>query len=144
VHDLLASIASSADGAIAAARVAVGTAGTWTPATVIGHLADVDEAVWQPRLRTMVEAHGAGSEPPSFAWWEPDGEATAARYEGMSAEEAGERLRVTRGVLVAELRVLRPEDWDAMALHSVFGELTVEGLIRELLAHDALHRESLG
>jgi hypothetical protein len=143
VHDLLAAIESSADEAVAAARVATGPAGTWTPATVIGHLADVDDVVWQPRLRTMVEAHRAGSEPPRFVWWEPDGEATADRYQGMSAEEAGERLRVTRGVLLAELRALRPGDWHAVAHHATFGQLTVEGLLRELLAHDALHRGSL-
>ena len=154
MDDLIRSIEASAAEIAAAARAAAAGAtaaqapastpeGEWPAATVVGHLADVDDEVWRPRLALMLEAHRAGAPRPSFVWWEPDAQATAARYATVPLVAAIERFLATRAAFAAELRTLAPAEWAAKAFHATFGEMTVASLLREELGHDAEHRASL-
>jgi len=144
IRPIEASATTVADAArAAAARHPVTPPGEWPPATVVGHLADVDDQVWGPRLARMLEAHRGGRPRPSFAWWEPDAEATAARYADVPLGAAIDRFLTTRAAFATELRALAPDEWAAAAFHATFGEMTVASLLREELAHDAEHRASL-
>ena len=50
--------------------------GEWPAQVVLGHVSQVDEQVWMPRIAQMCQALEAGEKPPSFTWWEPDANAT--------------------------------------------------------------------
>jgi hypothetical protein len=122
----------------------VGGPDDWPPHVIVGHVSDVDEQVWTPRLALMLEAFEAGQRPPSFDWWEPDDESTYARYAGTSLDDAAARLMSTRIAMLTRLRELTPEQWaGARAQHETFGEMDVEALILATLGHDEEHRGSL-
>lgn len=143
---LMVELLMSADRIITAAQAAVPPAkqhgDAWPPATVVGHLSQVDQQVWIPRLALMVEAR-AGSEPPSFDWWEPDAAQTRLDFAHVSADDAGARLLASRTSLLLRVRDLSDEDWGARAVHGTFGPIDVEGLLLQVLAHDEEHRETL-
>ena len=144
MESLIRQLEASAEAVAAAARDAAPvTAGEWPPATVIGHLADVDAEVWNPRLGQMLVAHRVGTRMPSFAWWEPDAAATAGRYARFRVDDAITLFLAGRAGIAARLRGLTPRDWEAPARHATFGLLDVAGLVREMLAHDQEHRASL-
>jgi hypothetical protein len=96
--------------------------GEWPAQVVLGHVSQVDEQVWMPRIAQMCSAQAAGDEPPSFDWWEPDASATYERFKDMSISEAS-------GLATAE--------------HEAFGRIDVAGLIIQILTHDEEHRASL-
>ena len=126
-----------------AARAARTREGEWPPAVVVAHVGDVDEQVWMPRLAQMVTAYDAGDPPPSFTWWEPDGEGTYARFRDLSVDDAVARTMSARISLLTRLRDLSAEQWGARAQHEIFGDMDVQAVIYAVLAHDEEHRASL-
>jgi hypothetical protein len=126
-----------------AARSAPVVAGEWPPAVVVAHVGDVDEQVWLPRIEQMVAAHAAGATPPSFTWWEPDGEATYERNRDLSVDDAIARSMAARITMLTRLRELTPEQWGARGQHEIFGDMDIEAVIYAVLAHDEEHRASL-
>lgn len=140
---LIVELLMSADRVITAARTApqADDADAWPPAVIIGHLGQVDEQVWIPRIDAMVAA--IGSPEPEFTWWEPDPEKTRAAFAGASVDDAAARLLASRTSLLHRLRNLTDEQWAASARHATFGELDVEGLLIQVLGHDEEHRASL-
>jgi hypothetical protein len=133
----------SADRVITAAQSAAGPrdpAG-WPPSVIVGHLSQVDELVWMPRIDVMV--HARGESPPEFDWWEPDPEATRVAFAQASVDEAAARLLAARTTMVHRLRELTDEEWSATAHHAIFGVIDVEGLLIRVLSHDEDHRGSL-
>lgn len=143
---LMVELLMSADRVITAAESAAVPADPdvdrWSPAVVVGHLSQVDLEVWLPRLELMVEAR-TGSSRPSFAWWEPDADATRRSFERLSTDDAAARLLASRTSLLLRVRDLSDDDWDARADHDTFGPMDVEGLMLQVLAHDEEHRASL-
>ena len=141
---LMVELLMSADRVVTAAQGAspVGSAESWSPATIVGHLSLVDVEVWIPRIDLMVQGHASGR-PPVLTWWEPDAEATRARFDGATADEAGARLISSRTALLHRLRDLADDEWLATAEHDVFGTLDIEGLMLQVLAHDEEHRASI-
>jgi hypothetical protein len=113
----------------------------WPPATVVGHLALVDEQVWIPRLELMAAADPL--QPPAFVWWEPDPIATQAAFADATVDDAAARLLAARTALLHRLRELDDLAWSRTATHDVFGTLDVEGLMLQALGHDEQHRASL-
>ena len=143
---LMVELLMSADRVVTAAQGAVRPAHPdddwWSPATVVGHLSQVDLEVWMPRLALMVEAR-TGSAPPSFTWWEPDAVKTRLAFGGLSTDDAGARLLASRTSLLLRVRDLSDEAWGARADHEAFGPIDVEGLLLQVLAHDEEHRATL-
>jgi len=115
----------------------------WTPATIIGHVSDVDEQVWHARIRLMVDASKKGLPVPSMKWWEPDPHATELKYRDYSLEKAIARLYSSRAAIIETLSDLSDAEWQAPALHDTFGTLTVALLPEKILLHDEEHLESL-
>lgn len=115
----------------------------WSPATILGHVSEVDEQVWSVRLEQMVSAHRAGLTPPAYEWWEPDAQATAETYASWTVEDASARVMAQRISFLMALRDLSENDWTARAVHETFGEIDVRGLVIEILTHDEEHRASL-
>lgn len=115
----------------------------WAPATILGHVSDVDEQVWHDRIHLMVNAMRAGRPQPELMWWEPDARGTELKYRGYSIEMAIARLYSTRSAIIDTLSKLNESDWTAPALHNTFGTLTVELLPEKILLHDDEHLESL-
>ena len=115
----------------------------WTPATILGHVSDVDEQVWLARIRLMVDTLHKGLSIPSFAWWEPDAQATELKYRNYTIEKAIARLYSTRTTIIETLSGLSEEEWGAGALHDTFGRLTIALLPEKILLHDEEHLESL-
>lgn len=115
----------------------------WTPATILGHVSDVDEQVWHARIHLMVDAFHKGLPTPSLKWWEPDAQATELKYRDYSLERAIARLYSSRAAIIETLSNLSDEEWQASALHDTFGTLTVTLLPEKILLHDEEHLESL-
>lgn len=115
----------------------------WTPATILGHVSDVDEQVWHARIHLMVDALHKSLPMPTLVWWEPDAQATELKYRDYSIEKAIARLYASRTAIIETLSNLSEEDWRASALHDTFGTLTVALLPEKILLHDEEHLESL-
>ncbi len=134
----------SADRVITAAQTAAHAeaSGDWPPATIVGHLSQVDTEVWLPRIDQMVSGRQAGVTP-TFAWWEPDAQQTLQRFAEATADETGAQLLASRTSILHRLRELTDEDWGARAEHEAFGPLDMEGLLLQVLSHDEEHRASI-
>jgi hypothetical protein len=117
--------------------------GEWPAQVVLGHVSQVDEQVWMPRIAKMCTAFAAGDEPPSFDWWEPDATATYERFKDMSLSEAAALAMSVRTQLLSVVKELTPELWTATAEHEAFGHIDIAGLIIQILTHDEEHRASL-
>jgi len=140
---LLVELLMSVDRMIESAKTATAVAEQWPPATILGHVSEVDEQVWLVRLDQMVTAHRTGEVPPTYDWWEPDAQRTAETYESWTVEDASARLMAQRITLLTALRDLAESDWAARAVHETFGEIDVRGMVMEVLGHDEEHRASL-
>lgn len=117
--------------------------GEWPAQVVLGHVSQVDEQVWVPRISQMCQALAEGTEPPVFAWWEPDADATFDRFKGMTLEEVSAHAMSTRTALLSVVKDLTPSQWSATARHEAFGVIDIAGLIIQILTHDEEHRASL-
>ena len=117
--------------------------GEWPAQVVLGHVSQVDEQVWMPRIAKMCQALDAGEPAPSFTWWEPDATATYDRFCGMSLSEASALAMSVRTQLLSVVKDLTPEQWAATAQHDAFGHIDVSGLVIQILTHDEEHRASL-
>lgn len=141
--DALTDLMDSASRLAAAASESTRSEEGWTPATILGHVSDVDEQVWHARIHLMVDALHEGLPMPSLMWWEPDAQATEMRYRDYSLERAIARLYSSRTAIIETLSKLSDEDWGASASHDTFGTLTVTLLPEKILLHDEEHLESL-
>ncbi|MEN9741120.1 MAG: hypothetical protein RIR66_76 [Actinomycetota bacterium] len=139
---LIAELVMSIDRLMESAKKAPIVQGEWTPATVLGHVSQVDEQVWLARVKLMVDTQKAGGEEPKFAWWEPDPIATAKKFENYDLELACAEALQARTKLVTYLNSLEPQQWDAKATHATFGSMDVRELMFQTLTHDEEHRES--
>ena len=115
----------------------------WTPATILGHVSDVDEQVWHARIHLMVDTLHKSLPIPSLMWWEPDAQATELKYRDYSLDKAIALLYSSRAAIIETLSSLSNEDWGASASHDTFGTLTVTLLPEKILLHDEEHLESL-
>lgn len=141
--DALTDLMDSASRLAATASESTRSDEGWTPATILGHVSDVDEQVWHARIHLMVDAQKKGLPIPSLMWWEPDAQATELKYRDYSLEKAIARLYTTRAAIIQTLSSLSDEDWDASASHDTFGTLTLTLLPEKILLHDEEHLESL-
>ena len=112
----------------------------WAPAITIGHISDVDTEVWMARFKLMVNALRTGQAPPALAWWEPDGEKTAAKYADYSLDESLALLHKSRKSMADFLKSLTEAERNAPAIHKTFGEITIESMLQVILNHDEEHR----
>lgn len=112
----------------------------WSPAITIGHISDVDTEVWMARFELMVNALRTGQAPPTLAWWEPDGEKTAATYADYSLDESLAVLNKSRKSMAVFLKSLTEAERKAPAIHKTFGEITIESMLQIILNHDEEHR----
>lgn len=91
----------------------------------------------------MLQAQELGQESPTFAWWEPDAQATLDKFKEMSLSEAAAQAMSARTQLLSVVKELTPEQWSATANHETFGQIDIAGLIIQILTHDEEHRASL-
>jgi hypothetical protein len=140
---LLVELIMSADRMVQSAQMARTIEGHWSPPVVLGHVTQVDEQVWLPRITQMIDCQEYGMSAPSFGWWEPDPEATRATYAGHSLEQASAELMACRTKFVTYLRGMTQGQWTATGVHDTFGELDIASLLIEVLRHDEEHRASL-
>lgn len=117
--------------------------GEWPAQVVLGHVSQVDEQVWIPRIVQMCQSLGASEEPPTFEWWEPNAAATLERFAQVALEDACALAMSARTHLVTAVKDLTPKQWGATAKHETFGTIDIAGLIIEILTHDEEHRASL-
>jgi hypothetical protein len=117
--------------------------GEWPAQVVLGHVSQVDEQVWMPRIGQLCSALAAGDQPPSFDWCEPDATATYERFKDLSLSEVSALAMSVRTQLLSVVKELSPEQWAATAEHEAFGHIDISGLIIQILTHDEEHRDSL-
>ena len=115
----------------------------WPAQVVLGHVSQVDEQVWIPRILQMCQSLDAGTEPPSFSWWEPDAAATLEKFAEVALADTCALAMSARTHLVTAVKDLTPEQWGATAKHEAFGTIDIAGLIIQILTHDEEHRASL-
>lgn len=117
--------------------------GEWPAQVVLGHVSQVDEKLWIPRITQMCKAQVNGDQPPIFQWWEPDASATFERFKEMSLEQTSALAMSARTQLLSVVKDLTTEQWQASAQHEAFGLIDIAGLIIQILTHDEEHRASL-
>lgn len=120
-----------------------GSEDDWAASVVLGHICQVDELVWLPRLKQMCEAQANGNPAPSFLYWEPDPEQTVARFQSQAIADVAAFAMLNRTSLLTFVKDLAPEQWSASAKHETFGEIDVRALLLQILTHDEEHRASL-
>lgn len=125
------------------ARSHLAVPGEWPAQVVLGHVSQVDEQVWIPRIALMCQALETKSETPNFPWWEPDPDSTFEQFHKLPLEEAAALAMSARTQLLSAVRDLSSEQWGATAQHEAFGTIDVAGLIIQILTHDEEHRASL-
>jgi len=138
---LMAELVMSIDRLIRSAQVAETFEGEWAPQVILGHISQVDELVWLPRIAQMCQAP-KGS-PPEFTWWEPDATATQEKFEGLEVDQVAALAMSNRTNLLSAIKNLTPDQWAATAKHDTFGVINVSGLVIEILTHDEEHRAGL-
>ena len=109
--------------------------GEWPPTDVVRHLIAVEEEVWQPRLRQLID-----EDEPRWPWAEP------GRWPGLPGASLDELLAVhadRRAATTALLDALGDAGWERSGVHEVYGRLDVAGLMRRAGSHDDEHIESL-
>ena len=139
---LLVELLMSIDRMIESAKKAKVVPGEWTPATVLGHISQVDEQVWLARVQLMVDTQNSDGSEPQFAWWEPDPVETANKFANYTTEQAAAEAMQARTKLISYLKGLTAKQWDARATHKTFGSMDVRELMFQTLTHDEEHRES--
>ncbi|MDP1721009.1 MAG: DinB family protein [Candidatus Nanopelagicaceae bacterium] len=115
----------------------------WSPIVILGHVSDVDEQVWLARINLTVRTFRANEPRPTFAWWEPDPQATQLKYEKYSLDEAAAHLLSARKRVISTLNALDAQDWNAQASHATFGLMHLADIIEKILIHDKEHLASL-
>ncbi|CAB4335811.1 unannotated protein [freshwater metagenome] len=140
---LLAELIMSIDRMIRTAESATPIPGEWAPQVVLGHISQVDEQVWIPRIEQMCQAQTDGQSPPEFTWWEPDATKTQAKFQAQPLQDVAAIAMATRTTLVTAIKDLSAEQWNATAKHETFGKIDVSALIIQILTHDEDHRASL-
>ena len=115
----------------------------WAPPVVLGHISQVDELVWLPRIQLMCQAQAAGDPVPQFVWWEPNPAETVAKFGSQSLEDVAALAMSHRTTLLSAVKDLTPTQWQAQARHDAFGEIDVSALLIQVLTHDEEHRASL-
>ncbi len=111
----------------------------WSPAIIIGHLMDVDKQVWMVRFELMRSALRDGAPIPQLAWWEPDGIETGQKYADSTLDEVKASFLASREDMLNYLSQLSSSDLRASAVHQVFGEITIESMVKIILNHDREH-----
>ena len=135
VRDRFASVPERLAVAARAAAPEPPAPGEWPPTDVVRHLIAVEEEVWQPRLRQLID-----EDEPRWPWAEP------GRWPGLPGASLDELLAVhadRRAATTALLDALGDAGWERSGVHEVYGRLDVAGLMRRALSHDDEHIESL-
>lgn len=140
---LLVELVMSIDRLIESAKKATPKPEQWAPVVVLGHVSQVDEKVWLPRIELMVKAQAESKAEPNFVWWEPDAKETEDLFGHKDLAEVAALAMQNRTRLVTYLRNLTPTQWQARAVHSTFGSIAISELVFQALTHDEEHRASL-
>jgi len=110
----------------------------WSAHEVLGHLADGDTDVYQPRLeRLLTQAL------PACESVDLEDAARVARYADAASGDLLERWRTTRALLVSRMAPLGRADWARAGVHSLRGPFTLASMVRGWVDHDLAHRRQL-
>lgn len=111
-------------------------AGKWNGRQVLGHLADVEQAIGYRIRQVVTEADGRRVQPFDQDLWSRP----YARLDAAAAVRSFEGLRPWN---LAYYRTFRPEDFAKISFHGERGEESVETMIRMLAGHDRNHLAQL-
>jgi hypothetical protein len=131
IRDRVASVPDRLAGAARAASPEPPAPGEWPPTDVVRHLIAVEEEVWQPRLRELID-----EDEPRWRWAEPD------RWLGSPEASLDDLLALyaaRRAATVALLDALGDTGWARTGVHATFGRLDAAGLMEKALDHDDEH-----
>jgi hypothetical protein len=135
VRDQVAAVPPRIAAAARAADPEPPSPGEWPPTDIVRHLIAVEEEVWGPRLRQLMD-----EDEPNWKWTEPD------RWLGQPDATLDDLLTSyaeRRAETVDLLDALGEGGWAKWGVHGVYGRLDVAGLMRKLLTHDDEHVASL-
>jgi len=110
----------------------------WNVVEVLCHLNDYEQ-IFSERIQSA-----SGENPPSMAAYNPDEMAVEKRYAEQSLTATLEQLLERRRALVAFLKGLAPEEWEARAgIHPAIGKLTITEQVLIIPLHDVNHMEQM-
>jgi hypothetical protein len=109
----------------------------WSAAEVISHLGDA-ELVYATRLRLIV-----AQDLPRLSWY--DEEAWVERFGPLDEDTRATmaRWRALRDNNVRLLESLAEEEWARSGMHESEGRLTVEAIVKRMVAHDRNHLDQI-
>jgi hypothetical protein len=131
IRDRVASVPDRLAAAARAASPEPPAPGEWPPTDVVRHLIAVEDEVWQPRLRELID-----EDEPRWRWAEPD------RWLGSPEASLDDLLALyaaRRAATVALLDALGDTGWARTGVHATFGRLDAAGLMEKALDHDDEH-----
>lgn len=108
--------------------------GGWSPRTLLAHLRDDEYLCMRVALERLLAENGPVLRFMEGDDWEPSRNRTRDRKEWLLADFALQR-QATLGIL----RTLRPEDWERRGSTTEGRDVTIAGLVRQWVSHDAEH-----
>jgi FMN phosphatase YigB (HAD superfamily) len=108
--------------------------GEWAPVEILAHLADVEEEVNLPRIRSFME-----EEKPHLTAFNTDIWAEQRAYISYDPELTLERFTRDRVQLIAQLQGLDHASWEQKGIHSLLGPTTLAEVMHFVADHDLLH-----
>lgn len=111
--------------------------GEWSPAQVIGHLAD-SEMVYGVRVRMILTEDN-----PAIPGYDQDAWADRVSRLEDDLEAAVERFKALRQANLRLYRSLTEEEWKRSGMHSERGPESIEMVVKLLAGHDLMHTEQL-
>jgi transcriptional regulator with XRE-family HTH domain len=102
------------------------------------HLRDIDADGYRERVERILT-----EERPSLPDIDGDALAKQRDYQSQDLEEALSSLTATRWQIAARLAKLTPEERHRTGLMAATNEITIEGLVGAMLAHDSAHLDEL-
>jgi transcriptional regulator with XRE-family HTH domain len=102
------------------------------------HLRDIDGDGYRERVERMLT-----EERPSLRDLDGDALARERDYQSQDLEAALSSFTATRWQIAGRLAKLTPEEWRRIGLMAGTTEITIEGLVGAMLAHDSEHLDQL-
>jgi hypothetical protein len=104
----------------------------WSVLEIVGHMADLEEAVYQKRLQDALAGR-------PIAAFDQDARAAERRYNEGNLEQFIAQFAKARGDSLALLVRLDPTSLAKTAIHPELGQFTLASLLAEWAAHDLAH-----
>ena len=109
----------------------------WSIVEILAHIADA-EVVGGFRMRFILGSPGT-----AIQGFNQDDWVSALHYDKRDARKSLEQFRAAREANLAMLKLLTPEQWKHVGMHSERGEESIETIVKMFAGHDINHIQQI-